>query len=130
MRNCCIIVTFFTGGIIFLIFLYVDFFNFSIDLVVENMDIHLNIAQLVPVGLSSILSFVAIIMGGLVIVITIYGAVSVFWHMMSFITVIKVVTYMCVLLSLVSYMFSLYTNFWDCFLSGSLRFYWLLTGIY
>ena len=68
----------FTGGIIFLIFLYVDFFNFSIDLVVENMDIHLNIAQLVPVGLSSILSFVAIIMGGLVIVITIYGAVSVF----------------------------------------------------
>jgi len=80
----------FTGGIIFLIFLYVDFFNFSIDLVVENMDIHLNIAQLVPVGLSSILSFVAIIMGGLVIVITIYGAVSVFWHMMSFITVIKV----------------------------------------
>ena len=35
--------------------------------------------------------------------------------MMSFITVIKVVTYMCVLLSLVSYMFSLYTNFWDCF---------------
>ena len=112
----------FTGGIIFLIFLYVDFFNFSIDLVVENMDIHLNIAQLVHVGLSSILSFVAIIMGGLVIVITIYGAVSVFWHMMSFITVIKVVTYMCVLLSLVSYMFSLYTNFWDCF--------WLLTGIY
>ena len=111
----------FTGGIIFLIFLYVDFFNFSIDLVVENMDIHLNIAQLVHVGLSSILSFVAIIMGGLVIVITIYGAVSVFWHMMSFITVIKVVTYMCVLLSLVSYMFSLYTNFWDCF------FIWIVT---
>ena len=71
----------FTGGIIFLIFLYVDFFNFAIDfLVVENMDIHLNIAQLAHVGLSSILSFVAIIMGGLVIVITIYGAVSVFWH--------------------------------------------------
>ena len=177
MRNCCIIVTFSLVGLFFLIFLYVDFFNFSIDLVVENMDIHLNIAQLVHVGLSSILSFVAIIMGGLVIVITIYGAVSVFWHMlqffhrsggkygysfeyravgacgtlfysfvcrdyygrigdrdhylwccfcflwhmMSFITVIKVVTYMCVLLSLVSYMFSLYTNFWDCF------FIWIVT---
>ncbi len=103
------------GGILVLIFLYIDFFNFAIDLVVENMDIHLNIAQLVHVGIASIISFVAIIMGGLVIIVAIYGAVNVFHHMLRFTTVVKLVTVWCLVLVFISYLFSLYTNYWDCF---------------
>lgn len=102
------------GAIIFFIFLYIDFFNFSIDLVVENMDIHLNIAQLVHIGIPSLVSFVAISMGGMVIVLTTYGAISIFRHMMSFRTVVRVITYMCVLLCVISYLFGLYTDIWDC----------------
>lgn len=38
-------------GVVFIlfVFLYVDFFNFAISLVVENMDIHMNVARLVHV---------------------------------------------------------------------------------
>lgn len=107
--------------IIVLIFLYIDFFNYSIDLVVENMDIHLNIAQIIHVGISSLVSFVAIILGGLVIIVTIYGAVSVFHHMLSFSKVVKLVTLVCIGLCFVSYTFRLYTNFWDCF------FIWIIS---
>lgn len=111
----------FSGGIIILIFLYVDFFNYSIDLLIENMDIHLNIAQIIHVGIPSVISFVAICLVGLVIVVTVYGAVSVFYHMLSFVNVLKVVTVVCIGLCLFSYAFRLYTNFWDCF------FIWIIS---
>lgn len=103
------------------LFLYVDFFNFSIDLVVENMDIHLNIAQLVNVGFTSLIAFVAIIFGGLVIVLILYGIVAVFQHFFSFWSIVRVVTLVCLTLWPLGYLFRLYTNFWDCF------FIWIIT---
>lgn len=107
--------------LIFIVFLCIDFFNFSIDLVVENMDIHLNIAQLIHVGFASILAFIAISLGGLVILIVILGMVSVFQHILSFASTVRVVTVACLILWLISNIFSLYTNFWDCF------FIWIIT---
>lgn len=51
--------------LLFVTFLYIDFFNFSIDLVVENMDIHLNVAQLIHVGLASLLAVYSNKFGGI-----------------------------------------------------------------
>ena len=107
--------------LLFVTFLYIDFFNFSIDLVVENMDIHLNVAQLIHVGLASLLAFIAISLGGLVILVLLFGIVAVLQHVMSFVNVVKTVTVVCLGLWLVSAVFGLYTNFWDCF------FIWIIT---
>lgn len=108
-------------SLIFVVFLYIDFFNFSIDLVVENMDIHLNIAQLIHVGVASILAFIAISFGGLLILLIIFGVVVVCQHILSFTSIVKVITLMSLVLWLISSIFSLYTNFWDCF------FIWIIT---
>lgn len=96
-------------------FLYVDLFNMAIDLVVEHMDIHLNIASLIHVGLASVIAFISIITSGLVIVMIIYSSVSVFQRLLSFRAVIRIVTLVCLCLWLISILFNLYTNFWDCF---------------
>lgn len=109
------------SALLFVVFLFIDFFNFSIDLVVENMDIHLNVAQLVHVGVASILAFIAISLGGLVIVVLVFGIVSVYQHILSFRSVVRVVTIVCAMLWLISEIFNLYTNFWDCF------FIWVIT---
>lgn len=105
----------FVASVFMLVFLYIDFFNFSIDLVVENMDIHLNIAQLVHVGVASIIAFIAIIMAGLVILVSIYGTINVFQHMLSFRSLVRIITLMCLVFWLMSVLFNMYTNFWDCF---------------
>ncbi|MEG2556720.1 MAG: ATP-binding protein [Odoribacter sp.] len=102
-------------SLIGIVFLFIDFFNFLIDFVVENMDIHLNVAQLIHVGIPSVLAFIAIIFGGLVIFIIIYVAISLFQHIMSFWNVVKMMTLICLGLWLISSVFNLYTNFWDCF---------------
>lgn len=103
------------GGFFLAVFLYIDFFNFSIDLVVENMDIHLNVAQLIHVGVASIMAFVAISLGGLVIVVLILGIISALQHILSFKSIVQVITGACLVLWLISSVFDLYTNFWDCF---------------
>lgn len=100
---------------IILAWAYVNFFNFAINLVVENMDVHLNIARLVHVGVASILAFTSIIGAGLVIVVIIFSSVSVFQRLLSFKAVVMLVTVSCVVLCLVSYLFHMYTTFWDCF---------------
>ena len=109
------------SGLLVVVFLYINFFNLSVDLVVENMDIHLNVAQLIHVGLSSFLAFIAISLAGLVIVILIFGIVSVYQHILSFRSVIRLVTVVCLILWLISGLLDLYTNFWDCF------FIWVIT---
>ncbi len=102
-------------GLLVILFLYVDFFNFAIDLVIENMDIHLNIAQLVHISLASVIAFVAISLAGLVILVLTFGILSAFRHFFSFRQVVKIDTLVCLLLWLISEVLGLYTNFWDCF---------------
>lgn len=109
------------AGVILVVFLYIDFFNFALDIVVEHLDIHLNIARLIHVGVASIVAFVAIIFGGLVILVTLYGAVTVFQQMLSFREVVRIVTIECIVLWGISSFFHLYTDFWDSF------FIWVLT---
>ena len=108
-------------ALLVIVFLYVDFFNFAIDLVIENMDIHLNVAQLVHIGVASIIAFVSISLAGLVILVLIFGIVSAFQHFFSFRQVVKINTSVCLALWIVSEMMGLYTNFWDCF------FIWIIT---
>lgn len=103
------------AAFIFLTFMYIEMFNFAIGLVIENMDIHLNIARLIHIGLPSLIAFVAIIICGLVIVMIIYSSVTVFQSLLSFSSVVKTVTVACLLLCFLSYSLKLYTNFWDCF---------------
>ena len=104
------------AAVLFLfVFFYINFFNFSIDLVVENMDIHLNIAQLVNVGISSLVAFIAIILSGLVIVLILYGMVSVFQHFFSFGSMVLFATCVCLFLWPMGHWLRLYTHFWDCF---------------
>lgn len=96
------------------VFLYVDFYNFAIDLVVAKMDIHLNIAQLMHVGGASLITFIAICLGGLVILLGIIGTVSVLYHLVTFKDTVKIATLACLFLWGLSNVLGLYTNFWDC----------------
>lgn len=96
-------------------FLYIDCFNWGIELLVENIDVHLNIAQLVHVGLASMAAFVAIIFCGLVIVMIIYSSVAVFQQLLPFRAVIRTVTLISLGLWGISEWWHLDTNFWDCF---------------
>lgn len=104
-------------GVVFILFvyLYVNFFNFAISLVVENMDIHLNVASLVHVGLASVIGFTSIIVAGLVIVVVIYSSVAVFQRILSFGSVVVLVTVTCSCLCLISYVGHTHATFWDCF---------------
>lgn len=97
------------------VFLYIDFFKFSIDMAVEHLNVHLNIAQLVHVGVASLLTFIAISLGGLIILALLSGIVVVFRHLFSFKQVVKIATLECLVLWMLSIRFNLYTNFWDCF---------------
>ena len=109
--------------LLFAIFLYVDFYNFAIDLVVANMSVHLNVAQLIHVGVASIIAFIAISLGGLVILYGIFGSVFFLHHFLSFKSMMRITTLVCLVLWGVSDLLELYTNFWDCF------FIWGITMI-
>lgn len=100
---------------ILFVFLYVDFFNFAISLVVENMDIHMNLAQLVHIGLASIVGFTSIIIAGLVIVVTIYSSVAVFQRILPLGAVMVMVTVCSCFLCILTSVFDLHATFWDCF---------------
>lgn len=113
-RYVCVAVIFFC------VFLYVDFFNYAIDLVVKNMDVHLNIARLVHVGMPSILTFVAICMAGLLILIPIYGVVNILQRMLSFRSFLKVSGGICLLLGVMGMAFRMYANLWDSFFIWSI----------
>lgn len=104
-------------GVVFVVFafLYVDFFNFAVSLVIENMDIHMNVARLVHVGLASVIGFTSIIVAGLVIVVIIYSSVSVFQRLLPFGSVVVLITVSCSCLCLLSYVVHTYITFWDCF---------------
>lgn len=111
----------FAIAVITAVFFYVDFFNFSLDLVVEHMDIHLNVAQLIHVGVGSIVAFIAIIFGGMVILLALFGVTSIFYHLFSFKEMMRIITVTCLVWCGLSYMFHWYINFWDCL------FVWTLT---
>lgn len=103
------------------VFLYVSCFNFILGLVVENMSIQLNVAQLIRVGVVSIVAFIALIFGGMVIFISLFGVTSVFCHLFRFKEVVRMTTLTCLALGVCSYAFHLNTNVWDCL------FIWVLT---
>ncbi len=69
--------------LLILAFLYVVFFNYSIRSLVDNTRIHLNMAQVVNIDMSSIIAFVAIIMGGMGLIIIIDGSVGLFRNLFS-----------------------------------------------
>lgn len=112
----------FAIGVITAVFCYVNFFNFSLGLVVEHLDIHLNVAQLIHVGVGSIVAFIAIIFGGMVILIALYGVTSIFYHLFSFKEMMRITILTCLVLCGLSYVFHWYTNYWDCLFLWTLTF--------
>ena len=99
----------------FCIFIYVDFYNFAIHLLVKNMDIQLNMAQLIHISTGSVIAFIAICLGGLVILFGLWWILSVLCRFFSFRQILLLVTAICVVLWGISALLGLYTNFWDCF---------------
>lgn len=95
------------------VFLYVAFFNFSVSLVMEFMDVHLNIAQLFGVGVASIFAFVAINFGGLIILILMFGSLSLLQHLFSFKQILVLATLMSGLFCLLSGIWDFYVDYWD-----------------
>ncbi len=64
-------------------FLYLLFFNYSIHSLIDNTGIYLNMAQVVNIDVSSVIAFVAIIMGGLGLIIIVDGSVGLFRNLFS-----------------------------------------------
>lgn len=94
-------------------YLYTGFFSYAIGSIIENTDVHLNIARVVNIGASSFLAFVAIMMGGLGLLVIFDSVVAVFKKIVSFSTLIKVMSVSVAVLVCLSYFFKFYTNFWE-----------------
>ena len=102
-------------GVLLVVFIYVDFYNFVINFFVANMGIHLNIAQLIHIGSGSVIAFLIICLGGLVILFGLWWTQSVLRHFFSFPAVILLITAESLAFWGISELFGFYTDFWDCF---------------
>lgn len=94
-------------------YLYIVFLGYAISSVIANTDVSLNMVRIINIGLPSIFAFVAIIMGGLGLLIVIDSVVSVFKNVVSFSTLGRVVTISVLLLTVLSYIFNFYTGIWE-----------------
>lgn len=95
-------------------FLYILFLNYSISSLIDSTDIYLNMAQVVDIDAPSIIAFVAIIMGGMGLIIIIDGAVSIFKNLfsLSMVLLMGAVTMFCFIVAM--YLVDEYMNMWGC----------------
>lgn len=104
----------FVAGFVILAFVYANFFNFAIRLVIENTDIHLNIARVVHISRASLIAFVAVIMGGLGLIVVMNGSVNDFKNFISFRRVTKTISITMAFCTLLSLGGNLPIGFWGC----------------
>lgn len=113
-----------TAFLLTLVFWYVDLYNFAIDLAIANMDVHLNIAQIVLIDVPSLIIFIAILLGGVVILLGLFGVASWANRLLPFKGLLWLLSATCLVLWLVSLFANLYTNHWDCL------FIWSVTMLF
>lgn len=104
----------FVAGFVVLAFVYANFFNFAIRLVIENTNIHLNIARVVHIGPASIIAFVAVIMGGLGLIVVMNGSANDFKNFISFRRVMKTISITMAFCTLLSLCCRFPLGFWGC----------------
>lgn len=78
-------------GLIVLAAVYMFTWTYAISSLIGHTDVHLNIARVVNVGLPSIVAFVAIIMGGVGLIIIIDGAVYILKNLLPLKIVLETV---------------------------------------
>lgn len=106
-------------GLIVLSNLYVFFLNYSIRSLIEHSDVYLNIAKIIDIGIPSFIAFVAIIMGGLGLIIIIDGSVNIGKNLIPLSIMLKLAGGILIGSALICYYFDLYIHFWGCiFLMG------------
>lgn len=102
------------GGAVVTTFLYILFLNYGISSLIENMDVHLNIARIVNIGFPSMVAFVAIIMGGLGLIIIIDGTISILKNLVPLKFVIVAVVAGMTFFALLCALLDREINFWGC----------------
>lgn len=102
------------GFLLILSFFYLLFLNYAIRSLIDSTDVYLNMAQVVDIDISSIIAFVAVIMGGMGLIIIIDGAVSIFKNLfpLSVILLMISVTMVCFVVAL--WVGDEYINMWGC----------------
>ncbi len=103
----------FIAGFVLLVFLYADFFRFMIDSVIEDAGIHLNIARVINVELSSIIAFVAIILVGSGLLVMMDCMAGILKKFFSLSEVVKVVSLSMTVLLLAACFVHFYISFWE-----------------
>lgn len=101
-------------GFLLFTFLYVSFLNYSIGSLIESTDVHMNIARVVNVGLTSILAFVSIIMGGLGLIIIVDGAVGIVKVLLPIRVVLYISVFILGFLALCCFVLDADMNGWGC----------------
>lgn len=102
----------FVAGFVILAFAYANFFNFAVRLVIENTNIHLNIARVVQISPASIIAFVAVVMGGLGLIVVMNGSVNDFKNFISFRRVMKTISITMACCTLLSLCWGIPVGFW------------------
>lgn len=101
----------FIGGFVLIAFLYANSLNFVVGSVIENTGVHLNIARIVEVGMSSVIALVSIILGGLALIIIVDSAAAVSRNIVSFPYAVRVISIVMGGLTLLSLFFNLEMTF-------------------
>lgn len=100
------------SGLIVLAIVYIVFLNYTIGSLIEDTEVHLNIARVVHIGLPSVVAFVSIIMGGLGIIIIIDGAIEIFRNLFPLRTVLLGITVFLAPLVLAAWLADLQITYW------------------
>ena len=70
-------------GFVFSAFLYTNFLHFSINSLIENTQVSLNIARFLNIDFSSVVAFITLILGGMGLFVLINGSVRYFYNIFS-----------------------------------------------
>ena len=99
-------------GLIVLAAVYMFTWTYAISSLIGHTDVHLNIARVVNVGLPSIVAFVAIIMGGVGLIIIIDGAVYILKNLLPLKIVLETVVVVMGFLAFLCVLWDMDSFFW------------------
>lgn len=97
-------------------YLYMAFLNYSVSSLIEGTDVYLNMAQVVDIDVSSMIAFVAVIMGALGLLIIIDGAVHILKELFPLWRVVVMTGVGLVCFGSVMLFLDSVIDFWGCIL--------------
>ena len=105
-------------------FLYINFIHYSIDSLIDNTQVSLNVARIVNLDFSSVMAFVTSIMGIMGLLVLVNGCVRYFYNLFSMKELLIALPIICVIASWLCYVFNLSLSPAECLFT--LAFYVLL----